>query len=259
MAQSRFVRNFLALFAALAGAAYAQPKEPDPYNFVARARQFLRAVYPGLNQPLYVTIWDHQLLSDPDVQSAFAIAINKPYNPGPGGVPAPRVGEVTHVPVEPNLCGEGCECKDPVLNGEFDFDTLSPDRELWRAWMGGPFLTCRLDKLLEEVHKHPDWTEARILEEVKSSGAKFGPDRKAELLRVLPVEKLKPFVGKIEVSSVEFDVSHLTWLVRLTWFSRDGRPDPDARCYFTLEPFDAKLITFSRHVPPFSGGKQNAK
>jgi hypothetical protein len=121
------------------------------------------------------------------------------------------------------------------------------------AWMGGPFLTCRLDRLLEVVKKHPDWTDARILIELRSSGAKFGPDRKEEFVRLLPIANLKPFVGEIEVRSVEFQVRELTWLVRLTWHDREGHVDRGP--FLVFEPFDGKLIQFNRSIVARLGAK----
>jgi hypothetical protein len=239
MATSRFARNFLVLFAAFASCAYAQPEDAYSYNYVALARQFLRELYPGL-PPLYVTIGDRQPLDGSDILNMFGIELSKPEWRAGG---YPRGGTP---PVEPNICGVGCDCHNPVLGGEFGFDRQFEDREMFMAWMGGPFLTCRLNRLLEVMSKHPEWTDARILAELRSSGAKFGPNRKEELLRVLPIAKLKPFVGEIEVKSVEFQVRELHWLVRVTWHDRQGHVDQGS--FLIFEPFEGRLIQFSRSI-----------
>src|SRR5258708_7253208 len=174
---SRFARNSLVLFAAFTAYANAQSGDTRPYNYVGVARQFLREVYPDLTRQLYVTIRDRHTLSGSDNLALFGIELDKPKWIPPGGV-APG----SPPPVEPNICGEGCVCKNPVLHGEFGFDGLGEDREVFMAWMGGPFLTCRLDRLLEAVRKHPGWTDARIRAELKSSGAKFGPDSNVEVV-----------------------------------------------------------------------------
>jgi len=245
---SRFTRSFLVLFGAFASCAYAQSDDTRPYNYVALARQFLRELYPGLTRQLSVTIRDQQPLDGSDMLTLFGIELDKPEWRPPGGLPPG-----SPPPVEPNICGEGCVCKNPVLTGQFGFDWQGEDREVVMAWMGGPFLTCRLDRLLEVVRKHPDWKEARILTELRSSGARFGPDRKDELLRVLPIANLKRFVGEIEVRSVEFDVHDLTWLVRLTWHDREGHVDQ--RPFIVFEPFEGRLIQFSRRVGARLGAK----
>ena len=102
------------------------------------------------------------------------------------------------------------------------------------------------------MKKHP-WTDARILTELKSSGARFGPDRKEEFVRLLPIASLKRFVGEIEVRSVEFDVRELTWFVRLTWHDREGHVDQGP--FLVFEPFDGKLIQFNRSIVAGLGAK----
>lgn len=216
MVTSRFAGSILVLSAAFASCAYAQSEDKRPYNYVALARQFLRELYPDLTRQLYVTIRDRQPLDGSDMLAMFGIELSKPEWM-PSGVPPGSRPQV-----EPNICGEGCVCKNPVLQGEFGFDWQGEDREVFMAWMGGPFLTCRLDMWLEDVRKHPGWTDVRILAELRSSGAKFGPDRKEELLRVLPIAKLKPFVGEIEVKSAEFQVRESIWLVRVDWHDREA-------------------------------------
>ncbi len=236
----QFARSFLVLFAAFTPCAYAQSDDTRPYNYVGVARQFLREVYPGLTRQFSVTIHDHQPLDGSDMLTSFGIELSKPEW-RPSGVPPGSPPQV-----EPNICGEGCVCKNPVVTGLFGFDWQSENPEVVMAWMGGPFLTCRLDRLLEAVSKHADWTDARILTELRSSGAKFGPDRKEEFIRSLPIAKLKPFVGEIEVRSVEFEVRELTWLVRLTWHDREGHVDQ--KSFLIFEPFEGRLIQFSRKI-----------
>lgn len=248
---SRFARSFFALYAAFASGVYGQSDHTRPYNYVGVARQFLRELYPGLTRQLYVTIRDQQPLDGSDSLAFFGIELNKPEW-RPGGVPPGSPPQV-----EPNICGEGCVCKNPVLTGQFGFDWQGEGREMIMAWMGGPFLTCSLDRLLGVVGKHPDWTEARILTELRSSGAKFGPDRKEKFVRSLPIANLKPFVGEIEVRSVEFDVRQLTWLVRLTWHDREGHVDE--RPFLVFEPFEGRLIQFSRKIGDSLGAGRSAE
>jgi hypothetical protein len=234
---SRFARSSLFLFAAFAANAHAQ-SDAGPHDHVAIARQFLREVYPDLTRQLYVTIRDQSTLDKSDNLPLFGIELDKPKWMPPGGLP-PGVPP----PVEPNICGEGCVCGNPILTGQFGFDAHG---EVLMAWMGGPFLTCRLDGLLEVVSKHPDWTDTRILNEMRSSGAKFGPDRRGEFVRLLPIARLRPFLGEIEVRSVEFEARKLTWLVRLTWRDREGHVDQ--KPFLVFEPFEGRLIQFNRSI-----------
>jgi len=141
-----------------------------------------------------------------------------------------------------------------VLTADFGFDLQTEKEDLWRAWVESPLVRCRLEKLAGEVDENPEWSEARVLTALKDAGAKFGPDHKAEFLRALPIEELKPFVGKLEVVSVEFEVreqtetkAYLTWIVRAKWHSPDGRTEAD--CVLTFEPFEGKLTQYDRGLP----------
>jgi hypothetical protein len=143
------------------------------------------------------------------------------------------------------------EHPDPTLTSRFQFDTERKDLIRLSVW--GPFLTSRLDKLKKEVDKHPDWPDARVVEALKSAGAKFGPDDRAEFVRTLPLKELEPLTGRLEVVSAEFRVrftpaegnrpgSDLRWSVEAKWHSPDGRHEAD--CLLILEPFEGALMDF---------------
>ncbi len=200
----------------------------------------MRQIYPDLTRQLYVTIRDYNSLDGSDNFALFGIELDKPKWTPPGVAPG------SPPPVEPNICGEGCICKNPVLRGHFGFDGQGEDPEVVMAWMSGPFLTCRWDAFLKIVRKHHEWTKMQLLNELKSSGAKFGPDQKDAFVRSLPIASLKPFIGEVEVRSVEFDISDLTWLVRLTWHDHHGHGSE--RPFLVFEPFEARLIQFSRPI-----------
>lgn len=119
----------------------------------------------------------------------------------------------------------------------------------------GPAVNGRRDKFAAEMNKHPDWSDAKIVRALHAAGAKFGPDQKAELLRELPLEALKPFVGgEITVESAGFSVrefstdphpkTRLTWGVRGKWHGFNGQ---EADCMLALEPFDGNLTNFQRY------------
>lgn len=248
---SKFARSFFVLVVLFAACTQAAPDDTRPDDSLARARQFLRALYPGLHPHMSVTIYAHNRLGDGDDMGMFGMELSEPDHPPEGipGVISMRPGDTPPLPVaKPSLCGKGCECKNPVLNAEFGFNNEKADHRLFMAWMGGPFVSCRLDKLLNEVKRHPQWTRGRILAELKTAGATFGPDHEAEFLRALPIEKLKLFVGEIQLTSTEFQVPELTWLVRTKWHSRDGRMEADAN--FSFEPFEGKLISYYAGLAP---------
>ena len=224
----------------------ASPAATRPDDYVARAREFIRIFYPGLNGTLKPVITDRHDLSGPDILNFFTIEL---FDLEPKDTKGPPP----------------CWCSNPKLSATFAFDWQTERKELVILTAGGPIAEGRRDKLAEEVNKHPKWSEAQITAALNTAGPKFGPDHKAEFLRALPIEKLKPFLGgEIEVLSAEFDLwyrdseqesreADLTWLVQTNWRSSDGR---EAKCNLVFEPFDGHLTSLMRvPVPPKSQAK----
>jgi len=240
---SKFARNLSALVLSFAVCAQAAPADTSPDNYAARARRFLRVLYPGLSPTLNVTIRDHHRFGDPDTLDMFTMELDQPEK-GPAKPLLNLNGQLYQL-YEPGPCPAACACPNPVLSADLGFDLQAQTNELQRAWVSGPLVRCRLDTLAGNIHENSEWSDARILDELKAAGAAFGPDRKTEFVRSLPIEKLKPFVGEIQVISTEFQVRELTWLVRAKWHSPDGRFEGDS--FLTFEPFEGKLIQFDRH------------
>ena len=105
----------------------------------------------------------------------------------------------------------------------------------------------RLDELDAEIAKHPKWTDAQIVEALKSAGAKFGPADRAEFLRSLPLKELELVTGRLEVVSADLGARYrppvLSWRVEAKWHSDDGRQEAD--CLLFFEPFEGRLENFS--------------
>ena len=245
-AMSEFAKTLLAL--GLAFSAFAQTASGDtkPKDYYVGSRQFLRALYPSLDPSLLPTLHVHNRLREPDNMSMFTMELHEP-DKGPAAPQIRTSGKLYRI-AEPSPCPADCPCPNPVLTVEFGFDSQTGNKDLRMAWVSGPVVSCRRDRLAAEVKKHTRWSETRIRTALKTAGAAFGPDHKAEFLRVLPIEKLKPFVGDITVTSTEFQTREVTWLVRAKWHSPDGRMEAD--CFFEFEPFEGKLILFNRDIVP---------
>ena len=209
-----------------------------PDDYIARAMQFFRTLYPGLKNVKAVTSDESDLNNRafPDIVNAFTMTLRE--GPFPGLDP-----------------------RDPwrsraVLWGHFYFDHQT--KQLRDVLLGGPFIDDRLDKLAKQVEKHPEWPDGRVIQALKAAGAKFGPDDKAAFLRTLPLKDLEPFIGSLEVISAEFTVrlapaqgerpkTDLQWGVEAKCHSEDGRYE--ANCFLSFEPFDGFLMAFSLRSP----------
>ncbi len=61
------------------------------------------------------------------------------------------------------------------------------------------------DGVKQLVGFHPEWTEAQDIAALLKAGATYGPDEKAALFKTIPLEKLQKLLGKITITSAEFE------------------------------------------------------
>ena len=255
--RQRRIRNALALVAVFSFCAPTLTGGTRPDEYVARAKQLIRRLYPDLDRLLQPIIVDGNRLRDPDsmgpdLMNLFTMEL---YD-----VEARRGG------VAPTGW-----CSDPVFSAHFLFDWQTEKKELVDMTAGGPGATGRRDRFARDVTGHPDWSDAQVASALSDAGARYGPGHKAELLRALPLEELKPFVGgDLEVVSAEFFVREfgaetktskvsLSWIVRAKWRSSDGH---EARYTLAFEPFEGRLEMIHRNASiqrePDSGAVQKA-
>jgi hypothetical protein len=214
---------------------------------VLRARQFLRALYPGLDGGLRPVIIGNRLrdttVMQPDVMNVFTIELHD-FEIGIGGG-APTT----------------CWSSEPVFAARIGFDWQTESKELYRFNAWGPAINGPVENFAKEANEHPEWSDAKVAAAMNDTGAKFGPDHKAELLRAFPREQLRPFMGgDLEPVSAEFYVRGTcngcspVWVVQAKWHSLDGR---ESDCTLAFEPFQGNLQMISlMPVIPKAGGQQ---
>jgi len=228
---SRAILTFAALFGLYTHAATTD-RRPDAY--LARAKDFIRTFYPGLDEALTPVITDRVGLKGLDAMNFFGI-------------------EFCDLEPKLNESPAECWCSDPALLADFVFDWQTESKELVRMDANGAVAEGRTHKFAEEMNKHREWSDTQVIAALNAAGAKFGPGHKAEFLRAFPVEQLKPFVGgELEVVSAEFYVRpsnpetrrseiHPFWHVEAKWHGSEGR---EALCILIFEPFDGRLQSF---------------
>ena len=236
-------KSRLALLAVFAFCIQASAASTRPDDYVARAKQLIRGLFPKLGGNFRAVIIDGQHLrednADPDVMNNFTIEF---HDLDPTG------------DVSSNMSRSLCWCSKPELGGKFIFDWQTPNKELITMSLVGLAVSGRRDKFAAEVNTHPEWSDAKVIEALSTAGARFGPDHKAELLRELPLEELRPFVGgELTVVSANFSLRENsadpkpkvfpTWLVTAKLPGLNGQ---EAECTLALEPFDGKLWLFQR-------------
>ncbi len=232
-------RSALILAASLAFSARASAAATRPDEYVARAKQITRMLYPGLDRRLRPVIVAESGLGgpgsvNPDIMNAFRLELHDLV---------PKLGEAPRA----------CWCSDPALSSRFLFDWQTEKKELLEVRAYGPGVFGRRDKFAEEVSRHREWSNEEVVKAMNEAGAKFGPEHKAELLRALPLEGLAPFMGgEIEVVSAEFRARllgsrepALIWWVQANWHGSGGR---EADCAMMFEPFKGRLQYVSRQA-----------
>lgn len=58
-----------------------------------------------------------------------------------------------------------------------------------------------------DINAHPEWTDAQDVEAAKQHGLRFGPDKKAMVLRSIPLGKLSEFYGPLHIKNARFSVA----------------------------------------------------
>lgn len=224
------VRQLTVLIASWAVCAQALPVDAKPDDYVLRAKQFLLTQYPSLDRNLRAVITDGNRLGEPGVMSNFTMEL---YD------------------LQPKDNPHTCWCSAPALSARFVFDWQTENKELISISAAGPILNGRSDRFVEEMIKHPGWSDTQVITGMNEAGAKFTPDHKGEFLRAVPVENLKPFVGELEVVSATFYLRERDeegrrskvnpyWLVQAKWHGPDGH---ERQCRLLFEPFEGRLTS----------------
>jgi hypothetical protein len=214
----------------------AQQGPPLSKNFVRAAQLFLWSLIPELSGKKYVMSLQAGVPYDPDVESlhTFGLKVGEGFE---GAV----IGESEKGEVHPKQ----------FLQAWFSFNR---DGQLWHVTLGGPVVGS--PEASQEVRKliqsHPEWTEAQAVAALESAGAKYGPAKKNEFVKKLPMEQLQELLeGKVTVESVEFNglgkvhegsFVFLEWDVEVKVSRGDGS---EASYWLTFEPFKGQLTQLS--------------
>lgn len=252
-------------------------------SYVQVGREFLRTLYPELNGKGYVITLETALPFDDSSRAAkyfmldvgagpkFVVlecciggyvggAFPMPQLPlppelgyAPPTVPSPNSQNVDKPPKYWDA--EGRVHPKQYLSTGFNFDDKG---RLMGFTAEGPVIGDRdADNRFEAfVQTHPDMTNAEIVAARKKSGAKYGPDDKDEFIKDLPLRNLEPFLGKLELLSVENsfplvkDGNHVglwpQWTVQVLAAQRDGTK---VKYELTFDHFKGDLLGL-RIIPP---------
>jgi hypothetical protein len=112
----------------------------------------------------------------------------------------------------------------------------------------------KLKILRKLIESHPEWSDEQAVKALKQDGASFGPDEKLSFINTLPFDKAEPFLGRLRVTSVEFNHlqrervenfagATMDWTVSADAFFSDGT---SGKYVFNFEPYQGKLTLLTR-------------
>jgi hypothetical protein len=100
------------------------------------------------------------------------------------------------------------------------------------------------------INAHPEWTDEQDLEAAIKLGMRFGPDKKADLLRVFPLKELSSIYGPIQITEASFRVAGPkepeTSFADLHWLITAKRAGTEKTLQIMVEPFHWKIISISQ-------------
>ena len=96
------------------------------------------------------------------------------------------------------------------------------------------------------INGHPEWTDEQDLEAARKLGMRFGPEKKADLLRSLPLKALSSVYGMLEITQADFKIAGPkkpeTSFANLHWFITASLIDTQKRLEIMVEPFHGRII-----------------
>jgi hypothetical protein len=209
-----------------------QQKRPELVDEgVAWIKQFVKTVYPDLDERLSMTISGQE-----PVRGGWT----------PGG---PFMVQVGNANWETSLHPQGPAAFMSLKVGV----RMDKWGRVHEAWGGLTDFAKSRERFSKQVEQHGEWTDAQAVQALASEGAQFGPDARERLLTRLPLKQLEPFIGACTIHDLTFELREdnggspglpkyraaLHWRLTL----RDcARPGEQSLTYILLfEPFGGTL------------------
>lgn len=229
-----------------------QAQEPPPLtrNHIAWSRQFLRVLYPALNDKNYSLTIESSLPYDRSAGSLSWLMLSigtgpkftvseccfggyantgtlvSPQLPAPPELPPSPTGAQSPakpLPPPPEVDSSGATHPKQYLGASFQFDK---DGHLVGFSADGPFINDRKgdNEVYEIVRAHPEMTYAQVVATMKQHGTRYGPEDRDLLIKDAPWKELEPFLGKLQIMSVSVPLmdkepNPVPWVNR--WLSPD--------------------------------------
>jgi len=247
-------------------------------TYIRIGHDFLRALYPELSNNGYtITVETFLSYDEPDgVPRSFDLDVGKGakysvtgccFGGSYAGTP-PDLAVLSRVPGSPsptpcpwltspvpkwpkNVDGEGQFHPEQYLSASFNFDV--PGR-LEHFVANGPAIENREEdrRLHAVLHCNPAMTGEQIATTLKESGAKYGLNDRDKFRKNLPIKELEPFLGKLEVVSLEFSqmdgggAKLPVWITCDVWMRATQKDGTQLHYRATFDHFKGALESLNR-------------
>jgi hypothetical protein len=109
----------------------------------------------------------------------------------------------------------------------------------------------KMSKQTEEartvLNAHPEWTDAEELEEATKLGMRFGSDKKAAVLKLIPWKELSTFYGPLQILGAKFSIYGSSekraggTFAELRWYIYAKKVGTRRQLQITVDPFAGKI------------------
>lgn len=226
----------------------AQDKEWGSFDRLLAAQYFLDAVYPDLRH--YEGLLTLRAVEFRTATGQGNVVDLVPCKPGSGIVTYSNVEPGWQPP--PN-CGDGRYLGNPsnFLSMDVTFGAKYPIRDFGAL---GSFVHAKSNPVEKQIAAHPEWSDKQKFDAVRQANPRFGPDKKPQFLKAVPVDAIFKFTGcRLQLDTAQFlavrqelgdrDRSargEIGW--RISGLRRNERTDEEVNCVARFEPFDGNLI-----------------
>jgi hypothetical protein len=99
------------------------------------------------------------------------------------------------------------------------------------------------------INSHPEWTDAQDLDAARQLGMRFGPEKKTDLLRALPVAGLSSIYGPLQITDASFTIAGSkepgSSFADLHWYVTAKRAGRSRKLQIMVEPFRGKIAAIT--------------
>jgi hypothetical protein len=107
----------------------------------------------------------------------------------------------------------------------------------------------QLHEAWDIINAHPEWTDEQDLEAARKLDMRFGPEKKADLLRMLPLKELSGIYGPLQTTVANFKTASLkepgASFADLHWYVRAKRVSSEKSLAIMVEPFHGRIISIT--------------